>query len=386
MKRKILYISGTRADYGLMRSVLRSIHHHPLLSLDIVVTGMHLMNEFGNTVDEIRTDGFLYHIIDVRHDDDTKESMATFIGRFLQELVPVIHQIQPDIILVLGDRGEMLAGAIAGVYLSIPVAHIHGGEVTTTVDDYARHAITKLAQIHLPATEKSRDRIIRMGEDASRIFVVGAPGLDQVLHEPLVSQKELEQKYKINFSKPVLLVVQHPVTLESEKAPEQIRETLEAVVSSHYQTIIIYPNADAGGRGMIDVIKEYGQDPNLKIFSNIPHRDYLSLLSQVSILIGNSSSSLIEAPSFGLPAINIGSRQRGRERAANVIDASYHRESIKQCIDRAIHDSKFRENVKISCNPYGDGNAAQRIVEILSSIDINENLLTKCNPGTEISK
>lgn len=385
MKRRILYVSGTRADYGLMRSVLRSIHIHPKLSLDIVVTGMHLMEEFGNTIDEINEDGFSYHIVDVQYEDDTKESMAIFIGKFIQKLVPVIHSLQPDIILILGDRGEMLAGAIVGVYLSIPVAHIHGGEVTSTVDDYARHAITKLAQIHLPATEESKNRIINMGEDASRIFVVGAPGLDQILNEPLLTQDELAQKYKLDFSKPVLLVVQHPVTLEVDNAPEQIQETLEAVVSLQYQTIVIYPNADAGGKGMIEVIREYEKIPYLKIFSNIHHRDFLSLLGQVSVLIGNSSSALIEAPSFGLSVVNIGTRQSGRQRADNVIDATYNRKDIKECINRAIHDKKIRENIKLHRNPYGDGNASKRIVEILSKIDLNNELLIKFYPESKIS-
>lgn len=375
MKRKILYISGTRADYGLMRSVLRSIHNHPDLSLDIVVTGMHLMNEFGNTIDEIKKDGFNYHIVDVRYDDNTKESMALFIGKFIQELVPVIRSLNPDIMLVLGDRGEMLAGAIVGVYMSIPVAHIHGGDVTSTVDDYARQAITKLANIHFPATEESAKRILMMGEDASRIFVVGSPGLDQILHEPLLTRDELAQKYHLDFSKPVLLVVQHPVTLEVDSAPEHIRETLEAVVSFKFQTIVIYPNADAGGRGMIKVIREYEQIPSFKIFSNIPHKDYLSLLSQVSVLIGNSSSAIIEAPSFGLPVVNIGTRQRGRERADNVIDATYDRKNITECINKAIYDNEFREKANLCRNPYGDGTASEKIGEILPKIEINEDLL-----------
>ncbi len=379
MMRKILYISGTRADYGLMRSVLRSIHNHPDLSLDIVVTGMHLMDEFGNTIDEIKKDGFSYHIVDVQYEDDTKESMAIFIGKFIQELVPVMHSLHPDIILVLGDRGEMLAGAIVGVYMSIPVAHIHGGEVTSTVDDYTRNAITKLAHIHFPATDESAKRIHRMGEDTFRIFVVGAPGLDQILHERLLSHDELEQKYEIDFSKPVLLIVQHPVTLEVDNASVQIRETLEAVVSLQYQTIMIYPNADAGGRRMIEVIREYEHLPYLKIFSSIPHEDYLSLLQQVSVLIGNSSSALIEAPSFGLPVVNIGTRQRGRERADNVIDTEYNREKIRDCIYKAIHDDKFRKKARLCRNPYGNGMASIKISEILSKIDIDEDLLIKFN-------
>jgi len=377
MIRKIIYISGTRADYGLIRSVLRKIDNHPNLSLDVIITGMHLMEEFGNTINEIYKDGFRCHVVDVRYEDDTKASMASFIGRFIQKLTPMVNTLQPDIILVLGDRGEMLAGAIVGVYLSIPVAHIHGGEVTSTVDDFSRNAITKLAHIHFPATEESKERIIRMGEDPSRIFVVGAPGLDQILKEPLLSKEELEEKYQLDLSKNVILVVQHPVTLEAENAVEQIRETLEAIASLQYQTIVIYPNADAGGRAMIEIIKEYVKYPFIKTFTSIQHRDYLSLLREASVLVGNSSSAIIEAPSFGLPVVNIGTRQMGRERAINVIDADYDRNSIKKCIEKALLDTKFQNKVKGCKNPYGEGNASEKIVDVLTKINMDENILTK---------
>ena len=377
MKRKILYISGTRADYGIMRSVLHQIHNHPKLSLEIVITGMHLMEEFGNTINEIKKDEFRYHIVDVQYDDDTKESMAIFIGRFIQKLVPVIHSLDPDIIIVLGDRGEMLAGAIAGVYMSIPVAHIAGGEVTSTVDDFARHAITKLAHLHFPATEESRERIISMGEDPSRIFIVGATGLDQILNEPLLTQDELAQKYQLDFSKPVLLVVQHPVTLEVDKATEHMRETLEAVVSLQYQTIVIYPNADAGGRRMIEVIREYEHLPFIKTYKSLEHIHYLSLLKKTSVLIGNSSSGIVEAPSFGIPVINIGSRQQGRQRAFNVIDVGYNKKDIIKGIRFVLHDEKFKKRIKKKTTPYGDGHSGERIVEILNALPFDNILLQK---------
>ncbi len=378
MKRKILYITGTRADYGLMRSVLYSIHHHPNLSLDLIVVGMHLMDQFGNTINEIKNDGFKYHIVDVRYEDDTKEAMAIFIGKLIQELVPLIHQIGPDFILLLGDRGEMLAGAIVGVYLSIPVAHIHGGDVTSTVDDFARNAITKLAHIHFPATEESGKRIIRFGEDASKIFVVGSPGLYQGSYNPL-SREQLEEKYQIDLEKPLLLLVQHPVTLEIDAAADQILETLEAVKSLKIQTIVIYPNADAGGRAMIEAIREYEKLSFLKIFPSIPHDDYLSLMYYASVLIGNSSSALIEAPSFGLPVVNIGTRQMGRERADNVIDAIYDKKNIIDCIGKAMNDKIFREKVMLGRNPYGEGMAPEKIAEVLSKIDINKEFLMKIN-------
>jgi GDP/UDP-N,N'-diacetylbacillosamine 2-epimerase (hydrolysing) len=377
MKRKIAYITGTRADYGLMRSVLYQIHNHESLSLDVIVTGMHLMDEFGMTIDEIDKDGFNYHVVDVRYRDDTQESMALFIGEFIQRLTPLIRSIDPDIILLLGDRGEMLAGAIVGAYLSIPVAHIHGGEITATVDDLARHAITKLSHIHFPATEESAERIIRMGEDPSRIFVVGAPGLDQILHEPLPEREDLEKRYQLDFSDKVLLVVQHPVTLEVEQAAKQIRETLEAVSSFQYQTLVIYPNADAGGRAMIEVIEEYEHLPFIRTYRSIPHKDYLSILRYSSVLIGNSSSGIIEAPSFGTPVVNIGSRQRGRQRGENVVDVGYGREEIASAISYVLNDRYYLNRINLKNNPYGDGNSGKRITNILSTISVNGQLLQK---------
>lgn len=377
MKRKIVYITGTRADYGLMRSVLYQIHNHEALSLDIIVTGMHLMDEFGATVNEIKKDGFNYHTVDVRYDDDTKDSMALFIGGFIQRLTPLIRTINPDFILLLGDRGEMLAGAVVGAYLSIPVAHIHGGEVTSTVDDLARHAITKLSQIHFPATKESAERIIKMGEDPSRVFVVGAPGLDQMLHESLLDPEKLGEKYGLNFSGEVLLVVQHAVTLEVNQAAEQIRETLEAVSLFQDQTLVIYPNADAGGRAMIEVIKEYEHLPFIRTYKSIPHTDYLSLLRYSSILVGNSSSGIIEAPSFGIPVVNIGSRQKGRQRGSNVIDVGYTRQEISDAITIGLNDEKFRELAKRKCNPYGDGTSGEKITRVLHSLPVDNELLQK---------
>jgi UDP-hydrolysing UDP-N-acetyl-D-glucosamine 2-epimerase len=377
MTRKILYISGTRADYGLMRSVLRKIHEHPDLSLDIIVTGMHLMEDFGNTIDEIKADAFNYHIVDVRYESDTKESMATFIGEFIQKLTPVVSDLNPDIILLLGDRGEMLAGAIVGAYLSIPVAHIAGGEHTSTVDDLARHAITKLSHIHFPANEESRDHIMKMGENPSRIFIVGAPGLDHIYNENLLSKEQLAKKFYLDFSKPIIIVVQHPVTLEADNAEYHIRETMEAITSLKQQTIIIQPNADAGGRKINEVLQEYTNYPFIQIFKSLNRNEYLSLLKNTSVLIGNSSSGIVEAPSFGTPVINVGSRQRGRQRGANIIDVGYDRHAIVKIVQSIIGDIGFISDRTISHNPYGIGRSYDLIPNILNEIIIDENLLQK---------
>ncbi|MCK4348862.1 MAG: UDP-N-acetylglucosamine 2-epimerase (hydrolyzing), partial [Thermoplasmatales archaeon] len=310
--RKILYISGTRADYGLMRSVLKTIDEHPELELEIAAMGMHMMEEFGMTINEIKKDEFRIHEIDATYEKDSKKSMANFIGKTIQLLTDRVEEIDPDIILLLGDRGEMLAGAIVGAYLTIPVAHLHGGDVTSTVDELARHAITKLAHIHFPVTQESAKRIKKMGEDPLSIFVVGAPGLDTIVNTELIDREEISKKYNLNSSKPILLVVQHPVTVEVKDAADQMRETLEAISELKFQTILIYPNADAGGRKMIDVIKEYEGFSFITTFKSIPRIEYLSIMKIVNVIIGNSSSGIIESPSFKIPVINIGNRQQGR--------------------------------------------------------------------------
>jgi len=376
-KRKILYISGTRADYGSMRETLFSINRHPKLKLEIIVTGMHLMSEFGKTINEIKKDGFKIHEINATYNKDNKESMAIFMGRFIQLLSQKIKKIRPDIILLLGDRAEMLAGAVVGAYLTIPVAHIRGGEVTSTVDEVARHAITKLSCIHFSATKESAERVIKMGENPKRVFVVGAPGLDVILNKRLFSKKEIEKKYKLKLSKPFLLVLQHPVTTEIKNSRKQIRETLEAIKELGFQTIIIYPNADAGGREMIKTIERYRKYSFIKIYKNLPHAEYLSLMKIASVLIGNSSGGIVEAPSFHLPVINIGTRQEGRERAKNVINVNYDKKEIIKAIKRAIGDKNFKEKLKKCKNPFGGTKTSVKIVNVLSRIKINQELLQK---------
>lgn len=377
VKRKIVYITGTRADYGLMKKVLERIDSHPDLDLEVVVTGMHLLEEFGHTIDEIKEDGFKIHKISSTFERDDKLSMAVFIGDFIKKLSSRVEKIEPDFILLLGDRAEMLGGAIVGCYLSIANVHLHGGEITSTVDEMARHAITKLSNLHLPANQKSADRIQRMGEDPEHIRVVGAPGLDQVLNEDPIPKKVLERRYDIDLSKPLILVIQHPVTMEVERAGEQMRKTMEVIKRLGYQTILIYPNADAGGRKMIEVIKRYEDLDFISTFKNIPRDEYISLMKNGSVLVGNSSSGIIEAPSLNLPVVNIGTRQKGRERGENVIDVDYDQHEIEEAIERCLFDKKFYNKIKHIDNPYGDGRTAVRVAEILSSIDIDKKLLQK---------
>ncbi|AGB02348.1 UDP-N-acetylglucosamine 2-epimerase [Methanoregula formicica] len=377
MKQKILYISGTRADYGLMRSVLFQIKHHPEMELHIIVTGMHLMPEFGSTITEIKQDGFRYHIVDTIQEEDSKGSMAEFIGHFIQNLVTRVREIQPDKILILGDRGEMLGGAIVGAYMGIPVFHVHGGEVTSTVDEFARHAITKLSHIHLAATAESAERIRKMGENPEHIFVVGAPGLDQIY--PVITEPDMDviTRYGIDPQIPLILVIQHPVPLEPGDPAAQMEKTLQAVSKIRGQVFVIYPNADAGGRAMIETIKQYESLPNIRTFQNVNHADYLHLLKISSVIVGNSSSGIIEAPTFGVPAINIGSRQNGRQKGENVVDTGYDSDQIAQAIEYGLHDVVFRQKVKAAKNPYGDGRSSGKIVKILESVVNTPDLVQK---------
>jgi UDP-hydrolysing UDP-N-acetyl-D-glucosamine 2-epimerase len=373
--RKILYISGTRADYGLIKDTLLSLKRNPKLEVEIAATGMHLMTKFGKTIREIKKDGFKVHLIEAIYKRDNRESMVKFIGEFILNLLKKIKKVKPDIIFVQGDRIEMLGAAIVGTYLRIPVAHSHGGEVTSTVDEIARHAITKLSHIHFVSTKRSAQRIKKMGEDSWRVFITGAPGLDVILRKELLSPKEIAKKYKLNLSKPIILVLQHPVI--AEEASQQMKESMEAIKEIGLQTIVIYPSADPGGREMINIIEKYKKYPFIQIYKNIGHKDFLSLMKTSTVLVGNSSSGIIEAPSFYLPVVNIGERQEGREKTDNVIDVGYDKDQIKKAIFTAIHDKNFREKVRKCKNPYGDGKAGQRIANILSKIKIERRLLEK---------
>lgn len=376
--KRVAAITGTRAEYGILKSVLKEIKANPKLELSLIVVGMHLATEFGYTIKEIEKDGFPIDAkIDILHREDTGAAMAKSIGECIAQLASSMEKIRPDILLVLGDRSEMLAGAIVATYMSVLIAHIHGGDISGNVDEPVRHAITKLAHIHFPATKESADRIVKMGEEPWRVHVVGAPGLDLALDKKLPEKRELVIKYGIDLSKPILLVVQHSIVNEASKASSQIRETLDAIVESGYQTILIYPNADAGGRKMIEVIREYEKYPFIRTFKSIVHEEYLGLMKLASVMVGNSSSGIIEAPCFGLPVVNVGTRQIGRQRAENIVDVGYDHEQIKKAIAKALFDEEFKEKARNFKNFYGDGKAGKRIASILGDLKINRKLLEK---------
>jgi GDP/UDP-N,N'-diacetylbacillosamine 2-epimerase (hydrolysing) len=378
LMRKIIYLTGTRADYGLFSLTLRRIEQHPALDLALIVTAMHLAPEFGNTVRLVEQDGFpIAARVETLLAGDDGGSMARAIGLAILGLTQALESSRPDVLIVLGDRGEMLAGTIAAAHLNIPVAHVHGGEISGTIDESVRHAITKLAHFHFPSTDENAQRIIQMGEDPWRVHIVGAPGLDYLRSVEPMSREELEADLDLDLSQPVLLMTQHPVTTEVEAAADQMRTTLDAVAAVGTQTIITYPNADSGGRAMINVLGEYAALPFIRVRPTLGQPRYVSLLRHVDAMVGNSSSGIIEAPFFGLPVVNIGSRQRGRQRAENVLDVAHDCDAIERAIRRALGDKVFIHRARTCTSPYGDGRTGERIATSLAEVPLDRSVLQK---------
>ena len=378
MSRKICVITGTRADYGILYPVMKAIEGSGKAKLFVIATSMHLMKEFGHTVDQIKRDGFkIYEKVDVSYKDDTGQAMAYSIGQSVCAFSKTFQRLKPDVVMLLGDRGEMLAAAIAASYMNIPVTHIHGGEISGHVDGIVRHALTKLSHLHFAATKEARQRIIRLGEEPWRVKVTGAPALDRILNGHATSKKELVKKYKLDLSKPLAILLQHPLSSNIVDASKQIVESVAAVTDLKIPTVILYPNADAGGRAMIKSLSKFKDHPLLKHFKSISQEDYFGLLRIASVLVGNSSSGIIEAASFRLGVVNVGDRQKGRQHASNVLDARHDREDIKKAVRKVLNDTQFKKRLARCQNIYGDGKAAQRIVGFLTSVSLDGRLLTK---------
>lgn len=375
-RRTIACMTGTRADYPRVKSVLREIMRRPGLELKLIVTGMHLCPEYGMTVNEIEADGFpIAARVPMYDGDDTPYGMAKAVARCAGGIADALHEIKPDLFLITVDRAETLAAAQAGALMNFPMAHIQGGEVTGTIDESIRHAVTKLAQIHFPANQDAADRIVRMGEDPAMVHAVGCPYIDIIKSLELASKETLGQRYGFDPAKPLVLFTQHAVTTEFGLSGEQFRITLEALARfTEVEVIALHPNADAGGREILEALKRQG---NFHVFANIHENDFLALMRHASVMVGNSSAAIREAPSFGLPAVNIGSRQSGRLRAVNVIDVPHDAEAIAKAIDKALNDVAFRAQVAAAVNPYGDGNSARRIVDILESVELSPALVQK---------
>ncbi len=379
-KRKICVVTGTRAEYGILRPVIAAVKKYERLELQLVAAGMHLSDEFGKTINDIQNDGLeIQEQVKMLPDADDGAAMGKALGKGIAGFIDAFKKITPEIVVVLGDRIEAFAAAVAASFLNIPVAHISGGDKTRAGrDEEMRHAITKFAKIHFPATPGSGERLIRMGEDSWRVFVVGEPSIDTMLQEKLLEKEALNAQYSFDFTRPYALVVQHPVTTEADKAAEQMRTTLEAVKKEKMPALILYPNADSGGRQMIGIIKEYEKEKILgcAVIKSLPHVAYLSIMKHAACIVGNSSSGIVEAPTLKVPTVNIGIRQEGRECASNVVHVSQGEEQIRRAI-KTVLSPPFKEQVKFCVNPYGEGNTSKKIAEVLATIPLDDRLLKK---------
>jgi GDP/UDP-N,N'-diacetylbacillosamine 2-epimerase (hydrolysing) len=347
------------------------------LEPDLLVTNMHLLPEFGNSINEFSKDEIrVNHRVYTALSGYTNITMVKSLGLFMLSMADILSNKNPNIILLSGDRGEQLVAAIAGLHANIPVAHIQAGELSGNVDGVARHAITRFAHIHFASNEDAKQRLLRMGEEDFRIFLVGAPQLDEFVQNKIMSAQEIKEKYSFDLSKPIILVVQHSVTEQALEAGEQMMATMQAVISLNCQTLVIYPNNDAGSLAIQGCIQK-NRNINIKVERNVSREAYGGLLKVASVLVGNSSSGIIEAPFFKLPAVNIGRRQENRLQAKNVINVPVHEpKAIVEAIKKAI-SKEFRNSLKDTINPYGDGYASKRIVKILETISIDEKLLFK---------
>ena len=374
-KRSVIVTTGTRADYGILRPILDEIKNSKKLDLKLIVTGSHFLKEYGMTVNQIKKDGYqITAKIPIMPKIDSKFELTKILGECIIEFSKIFEKLKPDINIIFGDRDEMLASAIAAYHMNILNAHIHGGDKSGGLDEYTRHAITKLSNIHFAATKKSYNRILRMGEKSQNIFHTGSPSIDELVSNKITKINELKKKYGDEIINNEILLVQHSVTTEIDDVENQINETLKAIIKLQKKTIIIGTNLDPGNKIIHKKIKEITKKYNfINFYPTLPRNDFLGLLQNCRVLVGNSSSGIIEASFFKKPVVNIGIRQNFREKGPNVIDVKQFTEkSICNAIEKALKSKKLKQS-----SIYGKGNAAKKIIKHLEEIKLNTKLLQK---------
>lgn len=376
--RHICFFSGKRGGFSHLIPIIERIRSVDNLSYSIVTADMHLAKAFGETIHEVEKWGDNIHQIETMLNSDSKTARAKSIGIGIISFSQLLDSIQPDMVFVLGDRGETLAMAISAMELNIPIVHLFGGDKTQGgVDEPIRHAITKLAHVHLASNKESAARILKMGEEPWRVHNVGSPVLDLIRQKRFTPPESVKRKFRLDLEKPILLFLQHSVTWQVEVAEYQMRQTMEAIEHFGYQTVAIYPCSDPGYEAIIGVLLEYQDRPYLQLYKNIEFPDFWGLMNLASAFIGNSSAGVMETSSFKIPFVNIGIRQAGRLRSNNVIDVNHDKNEIIKAIQTAIYDDDFRRRVRNCVSPYGDGKSSQRIVSILSELELNETLIRK---------
>ena len=369
VKRKVCVVVASRANYARIKSVLAAVREHPELELQLIVAASALLERFGNVIDVIQADGFqvdatVYVVIE----GENPTTMAKSTGLAIIELATQFENLKPDVVLTVADRYETMATAVATSYMNIVLAHTQGGEVTGSIDESVRHALTKLSHLHFAATRESHDRLLRMGEDPGCVFLTGCPSIDLVANLDLSVEGVLDRYGgvggSVDLSQPYLVVMQHPVTTEYEQTFEQINETLQAIAELHMQTLWFWPNVDAGSDMIskgLRVFRERYQPDYIHFYRNTSPEDFARLIHHCSCLVGNSSVAVREGGFLGVPAINIGSRQRGREQAGNAIDVDFDRREIVRAVRSQLGNGRYERSYL-----YGDGKAGGRIADILA--------------------
>lgn len=375
--KKIMIITGSRGEWGYIRPIMRLMQKRNDVTPILVVTNMHLLESYGSSYKEIERDGFtIDYKVHMSLDGYNHYTQAKSLGIFLNSLPDILDKERPDWVLLAGDRGEQLMGAIAASYTYTPVAHIQAGELSGNIDGMTRHAIGKLVHMHFAANEDAADRLVKLGEERFRVFNVGAPQIDEMVQAQYTELPELEDKLLVSLSNGYILAVMHPVTEEASKAGEQAKIFIQALNEFDCPKIVILPNNDAGSNLVKDAIYEYRKGA-YHFYSNLKREDYLGLLKHAKCIVGNSSSGLLEAPSFQIPAVNIGRRQDMRFRGINVIDVEFDKECVVQAIEKAVSE-EFHAYLKENCvNPYGDGRSSERILDLLLHTKVDEKWLVK---------
>jgi UDP-hydrolysing UDP-N-acetyl-D-glucosamine 2-epimerase len=390
-KRKVVIFTGNRAEYGLQYPILKAVEKHPKLEYQLMVSGAHLDENFGNTLEEIKNDGFRVDVeVKIEMDKDSKTSTSQAIGSGILSITEALEKLKPDIMVVYADRFEGFAAVVAATQMSIPTAHIEGGDITEggALDDSVRHAMTKLSHIHFTTNEQASNRILAMGEEPWRVHTVGFPAIDLISEGNYATSKEVEQKLSLNLGRPIVLFTQHSVTTEFEQANEQLQPSLKAMcdlASQGIQVVLTYPNNDAGSRAIIASLKTIDNAPILGIQVHRSLGRYLyhglialALKSGVKVVcVGNSSSGIKETPIFGCPTVNIGSRQKGRLRGENVLDVEYDADEIITAVNRCFYDEGFREKCRNTNNPYYLGNAGEKVASVLAELTLEPSLIKK---------
>lgn len=367
IKKKICVITGTRAEYGLLRPLMEKINKDEELELQIIATAMHLSHEFGLTYKEIEKDGFeIDEKIEMLLGSDTAIGISKSMGLAIISFSETLNRLKPDLVIILGDRYEILMAASAAMIAKIPIVHLHGGETTEgAFDESIRHSITKMSFLHFTSTEEYKKRVIQLGEDPSRVFNVGAIGVENIKKLNIMEKEQVEKEFNFKLDKPYAMVTFHPVTLEESTSEEQFKELLKAIDSfKDMKFVITKANSDSDGRIINSLIDEYVEKNKDRCvqFVSMSQIKYLSAMKHSSMVVGNSSSGIIETPSFNIPTINIGDRQKGRVQATTVINCEPVAEKIIDAMNKGL-SKEFKENIKDAINPYGDGNTSDKIMK-----------------------